>query len=471
MKAAAELDAYFDRMDGQQPAQSIPGLLPGEFWCARPVFALIRQAARSRRMPPDAVLGVMLAKVAFATPPAFVLPAVVGGYGSLNTAAVLVGPSGAGKGGSVAVADELLGTPLHVVSYPCRTITVGSGEGLSRAFFEEESVPGDKGRARKQWVRRSHGVLQRVNEAEELAKLMERAGSTLGTQMRQAISGEPLGMTNASRDNCRPTLDALTYRYVGIFGLQPELAKPILADAAGGTPQRLVWCATIDPDAPDDPPAWPGGIEWRPPEWRSDDPALVPLPGTYSPDVPERLRQLRPLHIADEIASEIRDLRLVQLRGGLVGLDGHRAFNQLKVAALLCLLDERLSVSTEDWTLAAMILRTSDEVRSQAAEVVEALARAASNGRVAEAKRMRVESDQAAGDAEEDAMERVEQVVLNRLRRSDSPPGGLTRRALKDAVGRDRRLLDEVLARLVDDAAVSRDDGPPIRWRAEECEP
>ena len=75
-------------------------------------------------------------------PPAFVLPRIVAGYGTLNMLIALTGDSGAGKGGASAVAEDALlideplgpdGKPVDTFMRPDR-VPLGSGEGLPKNY-------------------------------------------------------------------------------------------------------------------------------------------------------------------------------------------------------------------------------------------------------------------------------------------------------------------------------------------------
>jgi len=174
---------------------------------------------------------------------------------------------------------------------------------------------------------------------------------------RQAFSGEGLG--GAYVDGCR--LDAHGYRMSVVMGVQPEMAGFMFADAeiAGGTPQRFVWLATIDPDAPelDDLNVHPGPLKWMPPS--ITDGSLRTLATTVT-----WLGQRWILNVDQSIRDELRESK----RAGLLGhsaelLDAHIGLVQLKLAAALAVLDGRVDVNTEDWKLARMIIATSRGVQ------------------------------------------------------------------------------------------------------------
>jgi len=328
--------------------------LPEEFWSARPMFEHIRQAARSRCISPDAVLGAVLARASWATDYRILIPAIVGRYGSLNVMAGIVGESGAGKGSALDCAQELLDEPARSDDYKTEVITAGTGEGIIRSFYE--TVEGAK-KGTVEYRRSKHGLHLRVDEGEVLEQLGSRAGSTLWSVWRQAWSGETLGFNNATRDRRIPKLAAHDYRLTAVVAIQPELAGAILADSAGGTPQRFYWCTTADPTAPDQSPPWPGPLRWTPPRWNQPDSAIALVDGT----------RRRLLDVDQAIVAELRQIQLRKVRGEETdGLDGHRGLNRLKAAAILGVLDGRLSVTTADWRLAGILMDVSDGVRQWA---------------------------------------------------------------------------------------------------------
>src|SRR5690348_14417203 len=92
-----------------------------EFWTRSDQLGRIRDVARGRLVAPWAVLGGVLALVCSRVGPHVVLPPIVGGPASLNTFWGLVGPSGAGKDASLAVARSLLYLPDHVPTHEVGT--------------------------------------------------------------------------------------------------------------------------------------------------------------------------------------------------------------------------------------------------------------------------------------------------------------------------------------------------------------
>ncbi len=411
--------------------------LPDEFWSARPILEHVRQAAWSRVLSADAVLGAVLVRAAWLTDYRIVLPAVVGRHGALNLLAGIVGPPGTGKGSAADVAAELIGCAQTALptDYRVREAPAGSGEGVTAAFMEMVDVTEGK-KNRTEWRQTYQGVLLRVDEVETLGKLGDRSGSTLWTVWRSGWSGEALGFSNASVDRRRPVIPALGYRLCGLVGIQPALAGSILADTAGGTPQRFLWMSTMDRNVPDTPPLWPGPLRWAPPRWQIPDDAVRTVGGF----------RRRVLEVDTAIADDLRAAQLAKVRGAAqTSFDGHRGLNLLKIAGVLAVLDGRLNIDAEDWDLAAMVLNTSDRVRTKAGDEVRAKGAAEETRRIDYARR-RAGAEQVGRTAVQHDTQRVAGVITRYVDRN-VPPSGATRSDLLKALSpRDRHLFDAALA-------------------------
>jgi hypothetical protein len=346
-----------------------PGSLPEEFW-ERPVLDHIRRAAHSRMVSAPAVLHAILARIAGATPHNVKLPAIVGGQVGLSYFTAFAGPSGDGKSSANAVAVELAPVDWNRIA---DQLPAGSGEGLIEVLFDvvEEDDPngGRKPIKVKRQVR--HNAIVYIDEGQALADLGGRKGSTLLPTIRTIWTGGVLGQTNASLERKR-IVPAGQYTYGIVMAIQPQLAGALLDDVAAGTPQRFAWVEAIDPTVPDDQPAWPGTLKWRPLDVpRGELAHLVPIIIDVDPDIVHELRQAQ-LH-----------RRRGQVR--VDPLDAHAGLMQLKMAALLGLLDNRAQVNQEDWRLAGMLLNASNRVRD---DVLGIVADEAANREAQTAKRL-----------------------------------------------------------------------------------
>jgi hypothetical protein len=320
--------------------------LPDDFWCARPQLAHVRQAAHSRQRSADAVLHVVLARVAASTAHTTLIPAVVGAPKPLCYFANLLASPGVGKTDADAIGTELVPAPAYVVDH----VPPGSGEGLAELLFELIDEPGDNGKVRQVKRQTKHNAYVYVDEGQVLAELGNRSGATLLPTMRSIWSGATLGQSNASRERHR-VAPAFSYVFGIVAGFQAVRVGPLLADADSGTPQRFGWAYATDPSVPDTAPDWPGPLDWEP----------APLiAGGYVLDV------------ATEIAEEIRVADLARIRGeaAVDPLDAHAGLYRLKVAGLLAVLERRWDVTPDDWELAGMIKAASDAARANAVAAV-----------------------------------------------------------------------------------------------------
>lgn len=358
------------RTNGHRPAIAVPDdptperptplpTLPDHFWTARPHLQQIRQAAHANTRSCDVAFHTVLARLAAMGCHWMHADTGVGGLASLNYYVAIVGDSGAGKSSGQGTGRNLLPAPAFLPFADEQPI--GTGEGLAEAYMGdvEEERPGKGNRTRTIRVRAQvrNNALFYVDEGETIAKLVERAGTTIGESLRRAWTGQTLGQRNGRSETTR-IIERGSYRMGIIIGFQPSTAGPLLADAGAGTPQRFLWCATADPTIPDDAPEWPGPLDV--------DPRLV-APGS-GPHV---------ITFAPAIRAEIRAVDLARARGELtVGnpLNSHEGLARVKVAALLAQLDGRLGVAVDDWELAKVVWDTSCAVRDAVVEQVAAAA-------------------------------------------------------------------------------------------------
>lgn len=404
-----------------------------EFWESRDSLRAVRDAARNRMAAPWGVLGATVTRVICTVPHTVTLPALIGGRGSLNFFAALVGPSGAGKGAAEAVARELVPHGPEIGS-----VEVGSGEGLAHQFVRR-ATPVE--RATKQaeidgngmiWLRRS--VALGVAEVDTLGALGQRSSATLMSKLRNAWSGEELGFGYATADKALTT-GAHGYRLAMTVGVQAERAGALLADSAGGTPQRFIWMPVTDPAiarrtggpvaiAPLAlPSAWP------------TDPWTMPVPAVA--------------------ADTVLDAHVARMRGEGDALDGHALFTRLKVMAALCVIDGRIEPNEEDWQLADAVMVRSDVTRQAVADDLAAAERtsAAERGSV-----LGVERDAAEGSAYEAKLNRVCAVILRGVARLEAAGKPATEARISRLIaGRDRSMKGDAMEALILRGALTRD--------------
>jgi hypothetical protein len=395
--------------------------LPDAFWSERERLGVIRAHAHARAVSADALLAIVLARVAAMTPTCFRLPPIVGARGSLNFASAIIGPSGAGKSSARALAAELLPITDEAIvdDFP-----LGSGEGLVEAFFEHVEEP-KEGRKGTQRVKRQTkwSVFAHLDEGQVLGEVGNRKGSTILQTIRSAWSGFALGQGNASAETKR-ILPAFAYRVALVANFQTAYGTALLDDAAGGTPQRFLFASAVDPSIPTDyPTSTPPKLRWAPPPPRRLQGIDVPCDLSVDPAV---AREIWSAHVA-----------VGQGEACPAELDAHRNYVRLKVAALLALLDDRLTVTADDWRVAEIAMDTSDAVRetiiAHAAHEASERARAKLTSQV-----------QSAAVLEEDQSARGLRNMVGAIARhvhSKACVGGHKRRCLTQApASRDRKL-------------------------------
>jgi hypothetical protein len=334
--------------------------LPAQFWDTRALFKHIREAAWATQTHPDAVLAAVLCRAAGMIPHGVKFDSGRGPWGSCNLFACLLAGTGIGKSAAARTAEQLIDPPAYLVDYPITSNTVGvvepfkdgvgigSGEGLAEIYMGWEKVETGKlnpktGLPITIKVRRQvrHNAYFYVDEGETINKLMkERLGATLGPALRTAWTGDTLGQANA-RDETTRMVKGGTYSMGILIGFQPDVAIDMLTDVGPGTPQRFLWFGAQDTEMPDDTTPWPG--KWH-------------LPVTKEKVVIEF-----PAEIRDALHRHTYDKH----HGTVVvdPLDSHEPLMRSKLAALLCIIDGRQTVTREDWSLAGMIWATSCSIR------------------------------------------------------------------------------------------------------------
>jgi len=159
---------------GEQPpeGESVT-LAAGRVLERREKLAQIRQAAHSRQRGADAVLQVVLARVAAGAPFTLKLPALVGSPSPLCYFGVVLGPSGTGKGNSADIGSELVPLGTHVADQ----LPLGSGEGLVEVLFESVREP-DPVTSKPVTVKRQirYNAFVYVDEGDMLAAIGTRNG-------------------------------------------------------------------------------------------------------------------------------------------------------------------------------------------------------------------------------------------------------------------------------------------------------
>ena len=423
--------------------------LPASFWSERPVFGHIRQAALARMVAPDAVLGVVLARVAALTSHTVELPASAGAAAGLTALVALVGPPEAGKSSAVATARALLPRPAGLEMSDA--VAIGSGEGLVELMYGSVSEPDPK-TGKPTTVRRQvrYSAFVIVDEGTALAEVASRQGSTTLSTLRTAFTHGVLGAANANAER-RRLLDGTDYVYGVVLGIQPTLAGSLFDPLAigAGTPQRFLWVWCVDPSVTAEVVDWPGPLDWTPPD-----------PGKLAPLRVVTSKVRHPLPIADGITEELRrDLVRRRNDADADPLDAHEGLVRLKVAALLGILDGRVEVSADDWRLAGVVIGASRATRHYVAATlrsVEATREQASTAR-------KVRQDAAIEDA---AYSRaLASAALSVARKVHRDPAASERDLRHAIAGKYRQLgvtVEDAIARAVADGHIVADGE---KWR------
>ncbi|GAA2389130.1 hypothetical protein GCM10010420_10820 [Streptomyces glaucosporus] len=348
--------------------------LPDDFWAAHTVLEQIRAAARDRMVSPDTVLGVLLARTAgFLTPERLRVDTGVDDRTSLNLIVASIGPPGVSKSQSATLGHRL----LPAVEFPhARLGNIGSGEGIAEAFMGVREVgTGEEAKNHRPVTERGQvrtSAFLEADEGELLTKLGERSGSTLGTTLRSAFSGAPLGQLNATKERQRDVRD---YALGLAISFQPETARPLFKEAAQGTPQRLLYFSAIDPLMPPPPPVQEAafGESASAPTPSCDALAARLVANVRKAVTAPAMEPTQTTIIAfpPGVAHEVRIRRHHAHTGALAGenpLDGHCMLLRLKVAALLAILlgeirPGRNVISERMWHLAGQLVDTSCAVR------------------------------------------------------------------------------------------------------------
>ncbi|MFF9324014.1 hypothetical protein ACF1AY_04775 [Streptomyces sp. NPDC014776] len=426
-------------------ADAVPGLIPEEFYAARPELAHIRQAGHSRNRSGDVALVSVLTRLSALVSHRIRADTGVAGYASLNLFAGIVGPSGIGKSTGVEVADRLMPAPPELDFRD--GLPLGSGEGLAEVFMgvveEETGEVRRKGgtetpvtvSVRKQ-VR--HNAFFYVDEGATITRLMkERSGSTLGETLRSAAVGQTLGQTNASKDTSR-YIPSGSYSLGLLVGFQPETAAPLFEEVAEGTPQRFLWVQVVDPSVPDVQPPWPGELH----AWR--EAAVVP-PGSGG----DRFVLVT---FDEQIRAELRAADLAKVRGEVTAeemnpLDSHAPLMRVKLASLLAILAGRRHVNLEDWALAQMLWRSSCATRDAILAYSQEQRRLEREERTKARIEEEVRVDHAKQLAEAARADRAVERLAMRLAMATREHGPQTRKAMRArTAGRDKRYLTDAFA-------------------------
>lgn len=408
----------------------LPGLLPEEFWKEREIFQHIRNAAHARLCSGDVAFWATMARLSGMVSHRVRAETYIGDPASLNLFVAAVGPPGAGKSTSAAIARRLMDGPDDFLD----GLPLGTGQGMCEIFMGEVDEGTGKykangeeitARVRKQVA---HNAYFYVDEGGVLGKNGSGETSVLFETIRSAAIGGTIGQTNASADRKR-LITADSYAMGMLIGFQPVTALPLLADAGTGTPQRFIWSWVIDPHISRDRPAHPGKIVGHLGTWRPTADTLIAFPERICKMLEDNILERR----CDPNYEENPD-----------DLNGHADLMKVKVASLLAILDKRLRVDEDDWRLAETLWASSCLVRDSLALRAKREAEAARKAQEDAAVGVAVRIHDARTSSDHN-LERLAQGVRRNVAKAEA--GGITWGALrKKFEAKDRPLLEKALA-------------------------
>lgn len=434
--SAQPVQSVSERSEPARVPNRLP-VLPSAFWEARGSLKHVREAALAEMCSPDAVLMTTLTRIASSVDPGVKVDVGLR-PASLNLVVCPTGPSSAGKGLAIGAASALLPPPVGA-DWP-DGVGLGSGEGIAEAFMGTVTVETDqvyrsgdrKGQPKTKDVRAQvhHNALFVLDEGQTLAKMGERAGTTVVQALRSLWSGATLGQSNARAETTRH-VPAGSYAAGVVLAFQPDTASAVLTDT-DGLAQRALWVSATHPDITADDAPHPGPLP-------IDLPTVDPMAG----DGGERVLRFSPA-----VRTAYREHRAAVARGDVSEgpLDGHLPLLRAKVGALLALLDGRRDVTDEDWELAGTVVDTSVAVRDALmARQVEAKTEAATAARQAAAAPLVLAALKTAELTEQRERKRIDtmaRTLAKRVRDADEPlTHSVARRSIKSTF---RHMYDDV---------------------------
>lgn len=232
--------------------------LPDGFWTARPAFAHIRQAAQSSGVSAELTLGVVLGRVAAASPHTIEIPGHVGAPCGLSMIVMGVGPPGASK--TAAVRNGINLVPAGLIEPKVDGIGPGSGEGLIEVLFEPVLEPDPQDPDKKIRVRRQtrFNAFLYGDEAEAVIRQSQRqsSGSTFLANVRSIFSAAPSGKPTSATTSGTSTLAPTSTRSSSVSNLAapgPSSTTPAPAPrngSYGSRPRRASPRSTTGPTIP-----------------------------------------------------------------------------------------------------------------------------------------------------------------------------------------------------------------------------
>lgn len=359
-KRSAPAADEFDGVVLWAAAQQTPVEAANDLFDRTEVLRMVRRYAQEYSVAPLGLLTVGIARALACLPPCYVLPAVVGSAAPLNFFFALVGPSGAGKGATEELADQVFPMPQSV-RQDLHIGRPGSSEGLAKMYGSLKNEKDEDGQKRLVAAFSHTRVLASLPEVDSLDALMGRDGSLLSSTLREVWSGSRIGFDYAHA-HTKFVVGSKRFRFCMLVGVQPGRADAILRGQEGGLPQRFLWINIIIP---------PG--TYRPPMNDRSDLSPVVLPEVEDEQFRTRTwlgamqsnaesSDLVEVSIPAEVRAQILRARELAVQGLASDSEGHRILVQEKVAMGFAVLHGRTDgFDLEHWEMADIVLRASDD--------------------------------------------------------------------------------------------------------------
>lgn len=366
-----------------QPVEVLPPLANqwghqnvAEEWIfsATPGLSHVAAAADARGVTRWGLLGTLLTRVAATIPPTVRLipasrkvPTEAGptpAGTSINLYSIAVSPPSTGKTDTISAAAALIPG--------VRTVPPGTGEGMLKEF-PRLSVDGDEesdtdGTAPKIETIETDAypgsVLLESDEIDVFVGEMMRQGSKTTGWYRSMWMGGEIGNTVSDRDR-RSFIAAHTYRFGIMLGAQPDSVAPMFNETGKGTPQRFMWLPAQQSIARGD---YPSRLGIAPVYWFDGSPSMIPETGGQRPPVwiyppaaaKEALDRARwRAATANPLSSPAAADRAAAIA------DRHAELQQLKVSAVLAVLDGLDQPQDTHWYAAGAIMTVRRRVIHQ----------------------------------------------------------------------------------------------------------
>ena len=395
--------------------------------------------AKALRISPWALAGALLARTCALTPPNVVAQVTADDMPmTLNLLVALVGPTGSGKGKAMAHARHLIPAPMLSALVEVKPKT---GESIPAKYVSKiPAVDADGKQIKGEYTDKvvSDRLLVFMPEIVSMRAAMSRQGSTLLPSLLESFSNEPLGDDTKGKQY-QLKLPAYAYRLAAVVGVQPSNSGTLFDETQTGLAGRFLYLPSTDHDMPalDDKPArpitpFPFDAETLP-EGNSYERVEALIQFGQREAMPQHGETGYPLTALDyphEAAVYADRQQVLSCSGRSDPLDSHRLELVARVAALLRLMEhDGLTVTTDDWNLADVLVRKSDMTRDECREQRRSIA--------TEERADRYAADNEARDrASEKRMEVVKRRVLSALDKHDPSREGIKGYQIRQKCGK-----------------------------------